>query len=70
MIHRIVIDMMFPDIDPLNDILEEVKRHEHQAITINPGQLNAEHSSVTVQECLHDDYPSTPCRATYEWTSP
>jgi len=68
--HRITIDMFFDDFDPANDILEECKRREHQAITINPGQPNEEHSTITAQDCTHATHPVTPCIPTYKWLSP
>lgn len=70
MTYRIRIDMMFDDFDPANDILEECMRHEEQAITINPGQPNKEHSSIVADDCTHDVDPATPCIPTYQWQSP
>jgi len=70
MIYRITVDMMFNDPDPMGDILEEVQCHEHQAITINPGQPNEEKSIIDVVQCHHDETPTSPCHSIYHWESP
>lgn len=70
MIHRIVINMMFTDKDAMDDILDKVKDHEDEAITINPGKPNQERSYWVTQECNHDEHHTGPCTDTGSWYSP
>jgi len=70
LLHRITIDMIFRDVDPINDILDKVKDHQDQAITINPGQPDQEHSYWYTQECNHDEVHDGPCTETAAWYSP
>ena len=70
MVYRIILDAFFIDIDPMNDILEEVKRRFPEAITINPGQPNEQPSYWDSHECYHDTPEGPPCKVLEHGESP
>lgn len=69
MAYRITADMIFEEEDPALDILDKIKDHQDQAITLHPGQPNEEKSHYQYQECHHDDPSLTPCSLMDEWES-
>lgn len=70
MIYRIKIDMMFETNDPVDDISDKCRDFESLALTINQGQPNEYHSSITTQQCFHNTDPLAHCIIVYHWISP
>lgn len=61
MIYRIRIDLAFTDKDPCDDILDKARGHLHDAIVINPGQLDEERGYASLEKCYHDEHPARRC---------
>ena len=58
--HRIALSMNFKDALPAAQILALAQSLQHLAITINPGQPNAEVSWISKQIVSHGDKIVTP----------
>ncbi len=69
MLRRFRADIIFSDIDPLNDLVEEARRRivDLGAVIINEGQTNEERGYFSVEDCGHAETPATPCVTTERW---
>lgn len=70
MFYRLIMILAFTDWDPANDLIEETRRRFDNAVTINPGQPNAEPSFYRVEECHHDESPPGICMVIEEDSTP
>jgi len=61
MLYRIRLDLAFSDIDPADDIIDKVKDHIAEAITINPGEKTEEPGFASLEQCYHDEDPTSEC---------
>lgn len=70
MFYRIRLTMAFPDSVNPESIRARAMTLAPQSIAINPGQLNEERSSITLEQCFHDQDPSIPCKPIFTWPGP
>jgi len=70
MFYRLMITANFPGPPPI-DYLRQIKGYiVAHAITINPGEDNAEPSSYQAHRCFHDEHPPLECELIDQWQSP
>lgn len=69
MLKRFRADIVYNDVDPLNDLVEEARRRivDPAAVIINEGMPNEERGYFVVEDCGHDEIPPTGCVITEKW---
>lgn len=61
MFYRLTLNCNINDPQHIEAIKTGLKLLFKQSETINPGQVNAEPSFITIQKCYHDENPTIPC---------
>lgn len=61
MVYRLVVNMNFDYEHDADNIIDKALDSLEQAIIINPGQNNEERGYIELQQCFHDEDPTTPC---------
>lgn len=70
MLWRVHTDLAFDIEDEAHDFFHDCELAQAKSVTINPGQPNEERGYSYLEECHHDDDPSTPCVKLQECQSP
>lgn len=61
MFYRVQAYLYFTNEDEANDFYHDCETAILKSQTINPGQSNAEHGTITLHVCNHDESQSIPC---------
>lgn len=65
MIYQVRVALFFEKPDAGKQAYETCLKLREKAVTINPGGINEEVSTVVLIECHHDESPLIPCKVVH-----